>query len=105
MFNTDVAGNVNNRYGGFEFIPTSYLVRTAGSKTAHLAAIVDNTAKANDAVPIVYGTGWLKAPVVFSRNDGNLTHMEVLLGLGPISVYLRLLSMMSRYLPSRPVQA
>jgi hypothetical protein len=89
MFNSDAVGNVNNRYGGFEFIPTSYLVRTAGSKMAHLAAVIDNTAKANDAVPLLYGTGWLKAPVVFSRNDGNLTHLEVLLGLGQISGVLK----------------
>ncbi len=89
MFNTDTSGNVNNRYGGFEFIPTSYLVRGATDKTSHAAAVIDNTGKANDAVPIVYGTGWLKAPVVFARNDGNLTHMEVLLGLGPISGVLK----------------
>lgn len=89
MFNSDGAGNVNNRYGGFEFIPTSYLVRGASDKTAHMAAVIDNTAKANDAVPMVYGTGWLKAPVVFSRNDGNLTHMEVLLGLGQITNVLK----------------
>jgi hypothetical protein len=64
MFNTDAAGHVNNRYGGFEFIPTSYLVRGANDKTSHVSAVVDNTGKANDAVPIVYGEGWLKAPVV-----------------------------------------
>jgi len=89
MFNTDVNNNVNNRYGGFEFIPTSYLVRGANDKTSQVSAIIDNTGKANDAVPIVYGTGWLKAPVVFGRNDGNLTHMEVLLGLGEISAVLK----------------
>ena len=89
MFNTDANGNVNNRYGGFEFIPTSYLVRGANDKTSHVSAIIDNTGKANDAVPIVYGTGWLKAPVVFARNDGNLTHMDVLLGLGEIDSVLR----------------
>lgn len=89
MFSTDSAGNVNNRYGGFEFIPTSYLVRGASDKTSQVSAIIDNTGKANDAVPIVYGTGWLKAPVVFGRNDGNLTHMEVLLGLGEISGVLK----------------
>jgi len=58
-------------------------------KTSHLSALVDNTAKYNDAVPIVYGTGWLKSPVIFSRNDGNLTHMETLVGLGPISSILK----------------
>jgi hypothetical protein len=89
MFNKDSSGNVNNRYGGFEFIPTSYLVRGATDKQSHAAAIIDNTGKANDAVPIVYGTGWLKAPVVFARNDGNLTHMEVLLGLGQIAGVLK----------------
>jgi hypothetical protein len=33
---------------------------------------------------MIYGTGWLAAPVIFARNDGNFTHMEVLLGIGPI---------------------
>jgi hypothetical protein len=89
MFNKDASGQVNNRYGGFEFIPTSYLVRGATDKQSHASAIIDNTGKANDAVPIVYGTGWLKAPVVFARNDGNLTHMEVLLGLGQIAGVLK----------------
>ena len=35
-------------------------------------------------MPIVYGSGWIKAPVIFARNDGNLTHMEVLVGMGAI---------------------
>lgn len=89
MFSADYAGNVNNRYGGFEFIPTSYLVRGANDKTSHVSAVVDNTGRPNDAVPMVYGTGWLKAPVVFARNDGNLTHMDVLLGLGQVQGVLK----------------
>ena len=38
---------------------------------------------------MVYGTGWLHAPVIFARNDGNLTHMEVLLGQGVIDSVLK----------------
>jgi Putative phage tail protein len=41
-------------------------------------------------VPLVYGTGWLKAPVIFARNDGNLTHMEVLLGMGTIQSVMKI---------------
>jgi hypothetical protein len=84
MFNSDTNGNVTARYGGFEFVPSAIQVRTAGDKITHLSPLIDNTAKYNDAVPIVYGEGWLQSPVVFARNDGNLTHMETLLGLGSI---------------------
>jgi len=89
MFSTDVNGNNTARFGGLEFVPSAVQVRGFGDKTSHLSAVVDNTAKYNDAVPIVYGTGWVKSPVVFSRNDGNLTHMETLIGLGPIDSVLK----------------
>jgi hypothetical protein len=84
MFNTDASANPTRRFGGFEFVPSAILVRTSGDKTSHVSALVDNAAKYNDPVPVVYGSGWLKAPVIFARNDGNLTHMEVLLGTGAI---------------------
>jgi hypothetical protein len=38
---------------------------------------------------MVYGTAWYRPPVVFARNDGNLTRMEVLLGCGPIEEVLK----------------
>ena len=84
MFDKDNSGNVTRRFGGFEFVPSAIMVRTAGDKTSHLSPLLENSAKYNDPVPIVYGEGWLKAPVVFARNDGNLTHMEALIGMGPI---------------------
>ncbi|HZS55933.1 MAG TPA: phage tail protein [Bryobacteraceae bacterium] len=89
MFSTDGKGNTTQRFGGFEFVPSAITVRTAGSKTTHLSPLLDNTALYNDAVPLVYGAGWLKAPVIFARNDGNLTHMEALVGLGPIAGFLK----------------
>ena len=89
MFNADSKGNATAHFGGFEFVPSAIQVRTSGDKTTHLSPLIDNTAKYNDAVPIVYGTGWLKSPVVFARNDGNLTHMETLLGLGPIDSVIK----------------
>src|SRR6185437_13320230 len=89
MFDRDAAGNVTRRFGGFEFVPSAIMVRTSGDKTSHLSPLLDNSAKFNDPVPAVYGTGWLKAPVIFARNDGNLTHMEVLLGIGPIQGVLK----------------
>jgi len=89
MFSNDSNGNATARYGGFEFVPSAIQVRPAGDKTAQASAIIDNTAKYNDAVPIVYGTGWVKSPVVFGRNDGNLTHLETLLSLGPITSVLK----------------
>lgn len=84
MFHSDTANRPTARYGGFEFVPSAVMVRTSGDKTSHLSPLLDNAAKYNDPVPLVYGKGWLKAPVIFSRNDGNLTHMEVLLGMGQI---------------------
>ena len=35
--------------------------------------------------------GWYSAPVVFARNDGNLTRMEVLLGIGEMAGVLKVL--------------
>jgi hypothetical protein len=89
MFSADANNSPTARFGGLEFVPAAILVRGATDKTSQLSGIVDNTAKYNDAIPIVYGTGWIKSPVVFSRNDGNLTHMETLLGLGPIASVLK----------------
>src|SRR5258707_6427275 len=40
---------------------------------------------------MIYGTAWYTPPVVFGRNDGNLTRMEVLLGLGEIQGVLKVL--------------
>ena len=89
MFDTDASGNTNRRFGGFEFVPSAIMVRTSGDKTSHISPLLDNSAKYNDPVPIVYGTGWLKAPVIFARNDGNLTHMEALLGMGVVQSVLK----------------
>jgi hypothetical protein len=89
MFDRDSSGNVTRRFGGFDFVPSAIMVRTSGDKTSHLSPLLDNAAKFNDPVPLVYGTGWLKAPVIFARNDGNLTHMEVLLGAGPVHEVLK----------------
>ena len=52
--------------------------------STHATAAVENEGRYNDFVPLVYGTAWYRPPIVFARNDGNLTHMEVLLGMGPI---------------------
>ena len=89
MFNTDASDQVTRRFGGVEYVPTSYLVRGFGDKTSSLSAVLDNVAKYNDPAPLVYGTGWLMAPVIFSRNDGNLSHMEVLLGSGSMQGVLK----------------
>ena len=89
MFSTDTSGNATRRFGGIEFVPSTYLVRGFGQKTTELSAVQENIAKYNDPVPLVYGTGWLKAPVIFARNDGNLTHMEVLLGAGVMQGVLK----------------
>ncbi len=59
-------------------------MRGAGQKNSQLSAVQNNTATYNDFVPLVYGTQWATPDVVFSRNDGNLTRIEVLLGAGEL---------------------
>jgi hypothetical protein len=85
MFDKDSAGNVTQRFGGIEFVPASILVRGYGDKSSHVSTTLDNQARYNDFVPLIYGTGWYLPPIVFARNDGNLTHTEVLLGSGEMS--------------------
>ncbi len=78
-------------FGGIEFVPPAIGVRTYGDKSSHTSAISVNEARYNDFVPMVYGTAWYTPPVVFARNDGNLTRMEVLLGLGEMQSVLKVL--------------
>jgi hypothetical protein len=91
MFNIDTSGRQTARFGGLEYLPPTILVRGAGQKNSQLSAVQDNTAAYNDFVPLVYGTQWTNPDVVFSRNDGNLTRMEVLLGMGTIQGILTVL--------------
>jgi hypothetical protein len=72
-----------HRFGGLEFVPPAIAVRGYG-KDWSTSAVAINQARYNDFVPIVYGTVWYEPLVVFARNDGNLTRMEVLLGIGPM---------------------
>ena len=60
-----------------------------GRRLVTPAAAVENEGRYNDFVPLVYGIAWYRPPIVFARNDGNLTHMEVLLGMGRSRVSLR----------------
>jgi len=69
------------RFGGLEFVPPAIAVRSYG-KDWSTSAVSVNQARYNDFVPMVYGTAWYEPEVVFARNDGNLTRMEVLLGMG-----------------------
>ena len=85
MFDQDNQNNVTGRFGGIEFVPASILVRSYGSKTSQLSTALPNQALYNDFVPLIYGTGWYQPPIVFARNDGNLTHFEVLLGISQIN--------------------
>ena len=78
-------------FGGIEFVPPSISVRTAGDKNWHTSAVAVNAARYNDFVPMIYGTAWYAPPVVFARNDGNLTRMEVLLGAGEMQGVLKVL--------------
>jgi hypothetical protein len=84
MFRQDTLLNVTRRFGGIEFVPASTLVRSYGEKGSHVSPLEDNEARYNDFVPLVYGTVWHSPLIVFSRNDGNLTRIEVLLSMGEI---------------------
>ncbi len=83
MFDADAGSVTTRRFGGIEFVPPRITVRGHREKRSD-SAISVNEARYNDFVPIAYGTSWITPPVVFARNDGNLTRTEVLLGLGQI---------------------
>ncbi|MCC7176605.1 MAG: hypothetical protein IT159_15535 [Bryobacterales bacterium] len=89
MFDRDSNGSPTRRFGGVEFVPPSVLVRTHGESSHHLSPLLENEGRYNDFVPVVYGTGWYAPPIVFARNDGNLTRLEILLGMGEIQEVLR----------------
>ena len=91
MFQTDNAHNATHRFGGIEFVPSSILVRSYGEQGRHWTPVLDNIARYNDFVPLIYGTAWYSPNIVFARNDGNLTRMEVLLGAGEINDVIKVL--------------
>ena len=84
MFDEDAQGRPTARFGGFAFLPAGVLTRAHGAREKEWSEPLDGRARPNDAVPLVYGTAWIEAPVIFARNDGNLMHCEALVGLGPI---------------------
>jgi hypothetical protein len=91
MFNQDSRNQSTARFGGMGFVPASILVRGAGEGGLRVSDPVENEARYNDFVPMIYGTAWYQPPLVFARNDGNLTRMEVLLGLGEIEGVLKVI--------------
>ena len=90
MWQKDAQGRATARFGGFQFLPATSLVRSAGSSQRFWSQAVDGRARSNDAVPLVYGTVRYPAPVIWSWNDGNFVICEALIGSGPIQGVLRL---------------
>jgi hypothetical protein len=84
------ARGIPQRFGGIEYVPPVIAVRGYG-KDWTTSALSVNQARYNDYVPMIYGTAWYEPLVVFARNDGNLTRMEVLLGIGQIQGVLTVL--------------
>jgi len=82
MFNVDSRGQRTARFSGIEFVPSTISVRSAGEKGSHASPVSVNETRYNDFVSLVYGTAWYTPSIVFARNDGNLTRIEVLLGVG-----------------------
>lgn len=91
MFDLDNSGNATRRFGGVSFVPSDIIVRSYGEKGSHASPALENQARYNDFVPLVYGTAWYQPPIVFARNDGNLTRLEVLLGGGEIEEVLKVI--------------
>ncbi|RPI10261.1 MAG: hypothetical protein EHM65_08290, partial [Acidobacteriales bacterium] len=89
MFDLDSKEDPTRRFAGVEFVPPSVLVRTYGENSYHASPLAENEGRYNDFVPLVYGTGWYAPPIVFARNDGNLTRLEILLGTGEIHDVLK----------------
>ena len=89
MFDHDGQGRKTRRFGGVEFVPSTISVKTYGEKDSRASGAVENESRYNDFVPVVYGRAWYRPPIVFARNDGNLTRMEVLLGCGEIHDVLK----------------
>ncbi len=89
MFDRDSSNTVTRRFSGIEFVPPIIQIRGYGEQSGRLSSLASLDTRYNDVIPAVYGTGWLQAPVVFSRNDGNLTRSEVLLGLGDIEELIK----------------
>jgi len=84
------ARGIPQRFGGIEYVPPVIAVRGYG-KDWTTSALSVSQARYNDYVPMIYGTAWYEPLVVFARNDGNLTRMEVLLGIGQIQGVLTVL--------------
>ena len=82
MFSKDSRGQTTSRFSGIEFVPSTITVRSAGEKGSHLSPVSLNETKYNDFISVIYGTAWHTPSIVFARNDGNLTRIEVLLGVG-----------------------
>jgi len=91
MFREDAQSNPTRRFGGIEYVPPSTVVRSYGEKGHHVSETLENAAKYNDFVPLIYGTAWCAPLIVFAKNDGNLTRMEALVGMGEIQGVLKVL--------------
>jgi hypothetical protein len=91
MFSQDAGAKPTRRFGAIEFVPPTTVVRSYGEKGTHVSQALENEGRYNDFVPLVYGTAWYAPPIVFSKNDGNLTRMDVLLGMGEMQSVIKVL--------------
>ena len=66
-------------------------MRGTGQKGFSPAAVAVNEARYNDFVPLLYGVNWTEPPVVFARNDGNLTRFETVVSTGLINRVVKVL--------------
>ncbi len=92
MYSKDSAGRPTARFGGFTFLPASILVRPHGDKSPRWSEAIEGKARANDPIPLLYGTNWIRALINFARSDGNLTHYELVLSTGQVHRVLKVLA-------------
>jgi hypothetical protein len=92
MFRNDALLRPTARFGGIEFVPSTVQVRSHGDKNFKSSNVAENEARYNDFVPLVYGTAWFEPPIIFGRNDGNLTYYEILLGMGEIDSVVKVVA-------------
>jgi hypothetical protein len=76
MLEQDSSGTVTRRFGGIGNASAD----PAGARKGGISSAV---------IPLVYGTGWVNAPVFRTVTEGNFVRVYAVLGHGPISGVLR----------------
>lgn len=85
LFDHDDAQRTTRRFGGFQYVPVSQLVRGFGEGRMEASSAEGVERTIGRLIPVAYGTVWTEGIITVARTDGNLTHLEVVLCEGPIA--------------------